>query len=195
MPVQRVGGRVEVEDDLLRRAEVRVEEQVDEQRLDVGRLGRELGVAGGLGLLNSSRFRVDLPASGAQSARRAASLSASVASRVVAELVVVVGVLVAERDADHALQHEGFDVVFDQRRVARRRSRPPGAGSGRCCAASPSNRSDRTPYSDRRSVSTVARSLPFSSRNSTTISISISGSRGNPATSDAMREEYPTATA
>ncbi len=45
------------------------------------------------------------------------------------------------------------------------------------CPGSLSNRSDRAPYSVRRSVSSMARSLPFSLRSSSTISIRMSGSR------------------
>jgi hypothetical protein len=63
------------------------------------------------------------------------------------------------------------------------------------CPGAASNRSERAPYSVRRSVSSMARSLPFSSRSSSTISIRVSGSRGKGATSDAMGEEYRTAQA
>jgi hypothetical protein len=79
--VQRVVRGVEVEDDLFGRRPVRLEEQVDAQPFDRRRIMPDLVVAvvGRSGAC-SSRFKVLLPASGAQSLRRASSLPASVAS-------------------------------------------------------------------------------------------------------------------
>jgi len=65
MAVQRVISGIEIEDDLRRRLAVRFEEEIDKEAFD-----RCPG---------SSRLSVDLPASGAQSERRAASLPASAA--------------------------------------------------------------------------------------------------------------------
>ena len=79
MAVQRVVGGVEVENDLLGRPGVRLEEEIDEQRLDRRRVVADLLVAGRRRRDSSSRFSVDLPATGAQSSRRASSLPASTA--------------------------------------------------------------------------------------------------------------------
>ncbi len=74
----------------------------------------------GCGRLSSSRFSVHLPANGAQSDRRAASLPAQHRHhRVMAQFIVVAEVLVAQRDADHALHHQRVDVVFDKVWIAR----------------------------------------------------------------------------
>ena len=79
--VQRIVGGIEVEDDLLRCLLVGVEEEIDEQAFDRRRVVADLVVAGRrFGRLSSSRFRVALPASGAQSDRCASSLPASTAS-------------------------------------------------------------------------------------------------------------------
>ena len=59
---------------------VRLEEQIDEQRLDRRRIVADLVIARRRRLArSSSRFSVDLPATGAQSSRRASSLPASTA--------------------------------------------------------------------------------------------------------------------
>ena len=71
LAVQRVVGGVEVEDDLLGRPRVRFQEQVDEQALDGRAVMSDLViVASAASRDSSSRFSVDLPATGAQSSRR-----------------------------------------------------------------------------------------------------------------------------
>ena len=80
LAVQRIVGGIQIEDDLLRSLPMRLQEQVDEQRLDRRRVVAHLVIPRRLGRLSSSRFSVDLPASGAQSERRASSLPASTAS-------------------------------------------------------------------------------------------------------------------
>ena len=78
--VQRVVRGVEVEDDLLGRPVVRLEQQVDEQGLDRRGLMCDLVILRGrLRRDSSSQFSVDLPATGAQSSRLASSLPASTA--------------------------------------------------------------------------------------------------------------------
>ena len=80
VPVQRIIGGIEIERDLRRGLGVRIEEQIDEQRLDRAGIGADPGIAAGFGRGScSSRFKVLLPASGAQSLRRASSLPASTA--------------------------------------------------------------------------------------------------------------------
>jgi hypothetical protein len=54
-----------------------------------------------------------LPASGAQSVRRAVSLPASHQHRIVPQLVVVDEILIAERDAKHPLRHHRLDAVLN----------------------------------------------------------------------------------
>ncbi len=78
--VQRVIGGIEIKDDLLWRLVVRIQEQIDKQPLDRRGIGADPGIARGFRLAQLSRFSVDLPASGAQSGRRASSLPASTTS-------------------------------------------------------------------------------------------------------------------
>ena len=80
VPVQRIIRGIEVEDDLLGRRLVRLEEEVDEQALDRRPVMADLVVAARPEGACSSRFNVLLPASGAQFLRRASSLPARVAS-------------------------------------------------------------------------------------------------------------------
>ena len=120
MAVQRIVGGVEVEHDLLGRLRVRLEEEVDEQRLDRRRVVADLLVAGG-----------DLARQFEPVQRRLAGDRRAVLApgrelagqnrhhRVVAKLVVIVQVLVAERDAEHALADERGDRVLDEPRVPR----------------------------------------------------------------------------
>src|ERR1700733_10633650 len=55
---------------------------------------------------SSSRFSVDLPAAGAQSLRQAEACPPDRHQRVVTKPIVIVQVLVAERDAEHMLADE-----------------------------------------------------------------------------------------
>lgn len=93
MPVQRDVGGVEVEDDLPRRRAVRVEEQIDEQRLDRRGIMADAVIAARLARrgvfqpvqrdgtpTRNARWDPTLPASGAQPGRRASSLPARTAS-------------------------------------------------------------------------------------------------------------------
>ena len=79
MSVQRVVGGVEIEGDLQRRRQMGVDKQVDKQALDRRPIMADLVIAVVSARLNSSRLSVDLPASGAQSERFAASLPPSTA--------------------------------------------------------------------------------------------------------------------
>ena len=105
VPVQRDVGGVEVEDDLPRGRAVRVEEEVHEQRLDRGGIVADPVVAAGL-----ARRRVLQPVQRALAGQRRAvrtprrQLAGEHGQhRIVAQLVVVEQVLVAERDAEDAL--------------------------------------------------------------------------------------------
>ena len=100
-------------------------------------------------LLSSSRLSVDLPATGAQSSRTRLKLARQHRHhRIVAQLVVVVEILVAERDPEHPLADQRRDLVLDQlRRVARRESTP---------------QTDRSVRSHDRSLPTATRRRPTS---------------------------------
>ena len=70
-------------------------------------------------MLSSSRFSVDLPASGAQSRRFACNLPASTAITGSWRSVSCVDqILVAQRNAEHPLAHQGAQLMFDQRPIA-----------------------------------------------------------------------------
>jgi hypothetical protein len=78
--VQRIIRGVEVEDDLLGRRRVRLEEKVDEQPFDRRAVMADLVLARRPGGCVLEPVHVLLPASGAQFLRRAVSLPAKVAS-------------------------------------------------------------------------------------------------------------------
>ena len=114
--VQRIIRGVEVENDLLGRRLVRLEEQVDEQPFDRRAVMADLVVARRLGR------RVLEPVQSALAGERRAILTpgGELAGkgrehRVVAELIMIDHVLVAERDAEHPLRHHGLDGVLDLR--------------------------------------------------------------------------------
>ncbi len=119
MAVQRVVGRVEVEDDLSGRPIVRLEEQVDEQGLDRRRVVADLLVAGG------DLARQFQPVQRRLAGHRRAILAPGLKlarqhrhQRIVAKLVMVVQVLIAERDAVHALPDERGDGMLNEPRVS-----------------------------------------------------------------------------
>ena len=108
--VQRVVRGVEVEDDLLGRPVVRLEQQVDEQGLDRRRLMCDLAV------LRRRLARQFEPVQRRFARHRRAILAPGLElarqhrhQRVVTKLVVIVQILVAERDAEHALPDERGD--------------------------------------------------------------------------------------
>jgi hypothetical protein len=113
--VQRHVGGVQVEDDLPRGRAVRVEEQVHEQRLDRRAVVADPVIAAGL-----ARRRVLQPVQRALAGQRRTTRSTRLQlsrqdrqHRVVAELVVVDQVLVAEGDAEHPLADQGGHLVLD----------------------------------------------------------------------------------
>ena len=117
--VQRVVGGVEIEDDLARRCLVRGEEEIDEQALDGGAVMADLMVARG------SDRRMLEPVERALAGERGAVLASGLELAgegrehwVVAQLIVVDEILVAERDAEHPLRDHGLDGVLDLRRGA-----------------------------------------------------------------------------
>jgi hypothetical protein len=116
MAMQRVVSRIQIKDDLARRRPVRLEEEVDEEALDGGTVVADPVVARG------SDRRMLEPVQRALAGQRRAVLAPGDElagkgrqHRVMAQLIVVDQVLVAERNAEHALRHHGLDTVLDQR--------------------------------------------------------------------------------
>jgi hypothetical protein len=119
MPVQRVVGGIEIEDDLFGRRRVSLHEQRDEQLLDRRAVVANLMVAA------RRQRRVLEPVERALSGERRAVLAPrlELASerrqyRIVAQLVMVDEILVPERDPADALHEHGPDGVLDQIRRA-----------------------------------------------------------------------------
>jgi hypothetical protein len=114
--VHRIVGRIEIEDDLLRRALMRVQEQLDQQPLDGNRIVTDLVVARRL-----------QPAQFQPVQRRLAGNRRTVLAprcqlarqhrhhRVMAQLVVVIEVLIAKRDPKYPLRQQGDHLMLDQR--------------------------------------------------------------------------------
>ena len=119
MAVQRIVGGVEVERDLFGRPDVRLEEEVDEQRFDRRRIMADLLVA------RRRRPRQLQPVQRRFARDRRAILAPGFElprqnrhHRIVAEIFVIVQVLIAERDAEHPLPHERGDRMLDEPRVS-----------------------------------------------------------------------------
>ena len=115
MAVQRIVGGVEIEDDLPRRLKVRIEKEIDQKLLDGRGLMADLVVARGL------RPAQLQPVERALARHRRAVLAPrrELAGqhrhhRVVAQLVMIIEVLVAQRDPEHPLAHQGRHLVLDQ---------------------------------------------------------------------------------
>jgi len=114
--VQGIVGRIEIEDDLLRRCLVGLEEQSDQQALDRRRVVANLVVARGPGrrVLES----VQRALAGERGASRTLRLELAGKGRqhrIVPQLVVVDEILVAERNAEHPLRHHPPDAVLNLR--------------------------------------------------------------------------------
>jgi hypothetical protein len=130
LSVQRIVGGIEIERDLAGRLGVGIQEQVHEQRLDRAGIDADPGIAAWLG----TPVLQPVQRAFARQRRAIAAPGFKLAGqhrqhRVVAEFIVVNEVLVAERDADHALHQQGLKAVFDKGRVAmvlKARSQPPG---------------------------------------------------------------------
>ncbi len=115
LAVHRIVGRIEVEDDLVRRLIVRLQEQLHEQLLDRDRIVADLVIARRL-----------QPAQLEPVQRRFAGNRRTVFAprlelacqhghhRIVAQLVVVVDILIAECDAEHPLADQRRHLMLDQ---------------------------------------------------------------------------------
>ncbi len=120
LAVQRIVGRVEVDDDLLRRPPVRGQEQRDEPAPDRRRVVADLVIA-----RRRPRRRVLQPVqrrlAGERRAVRPPRLELAGEHRhhrIMAQLVVVDQVLVTQRQGEHTLADQRRDAVLRQRRIA-----------------------------------------------------------------------------
>jgi hypothetical protein len=114
--MQAIVGRIQIEDDLLGRGLVRLEEEADEQALDRRRIMPDLVITA------RSQRRMLEPVERALAGQRGTVLAFGLElagerreHRVVPELVVVDQILVTECDAEHALRHHRRDRVLDLR--------------------------------------------------------------------------------
>ena len=114
LAVQRIIGRVKIKNDLLRRAFVRLQEQLDRKLLDGHRIVADLVIARGL------QFAQLQPVQRRLAGNRRAILAPRLElarqhrhHRIMAQFVVVIEILVAERDPEHPLPDQGRDLVLD----------------------------------------------------------------------------------
>ena len=115
MPVQRIVGGVEVEGDLRWRRRVGVEKQINKQPLDRRRVIADLVVAG---RFRPAQFQsIEGRFAGQWRAIRAPGFKLAAQhrqDRVVAQLVVVDQVLIAQRNPEHPLTHQAWHLVYHQ---------------------------------------------------------------------------------
>ena len=115
LPVQRIVGGVEIEGDLRRRCGMGIEKQLDKQPLDRRRVIADLVIAG---RLLAAQFQpVERRFAGQGRTIRAARFELAAEhrhDRVVAQLVVVDQVLVAQRNPEHPLTHQARHLVDHQ---------------------------------------------------------------------------------
>jgi hypothetical protein len=114
--VQRIVGRIEIEDDLARGGGVAVEEEIDEQALDRRRIVTDLVITAG------SRRRVLEPVQRAFTGEWGTVLAPGDElagqrrqHRIVAQLIMVDQILVAQRDPEHPLRYHRRNAVLDLR--------------------------------------------------------------------------------
>jgi len=128
--VQRIVGGIEIENDLRRRTPMRLHEEIDEQHLDRRRIVAYLVIASRFG---PAQFdAVQCRFAGQRCTVRA--LRRKLAGdnrqhRIVPQFIVIVEVFIAQRDADHPLQHHRADLMLHQfrhPRVDEARSEPLG---------------------------------------------------------------------
>ena len=120
MPVQRIIRRIEIENDLLGRRPVRLEDELDEQTFDRRAVVADLVVARRLAR------RVLEPIQGALAGERCAVRALRLEltgerrqHRVKAQLIMVDQILLSERDAEHPLRYHGLDGVLEPGRRSR----------------------------------------------------------------------------
>jgi len=116
MAVDRIVGRVKIEDDLLRGRRVCLQEDIDEQALDGGALVPNLVITGGRPFRRvfQSVQRALTRDRGTVFAPRLQLPRQNRHHRVMAQLVMVEQILVAKGNAEHPLTHQGPDFMFNQ---------------------------------------------------------------------------------
>ena len=119
LAVDRIVGGVEVEHDLLGRPRMRIEEDVHEQRFQARRIAIDLVI-----LLGVALRRVLQPVERALAGHRrtARALGLELAGqnrehRIVTQFVMIVEVVIAQSQAEHALADQGLDRVLEQPRI------------------------------------------------------------------------------
>jgi hypothetical protein len=134
LPVERILGRIQIQNDRLRRPSMRLQKDIDQKILDGHRIVTDLVIARRLQPAQFqpvqrrlTRNRRAIPAARLELARQHRH------HRIVAQFVVVIEILIAKRDAEYPLAHQGPDRVLN-------RSRTPRVVKGRC---KPPDQSDR----------------------------------------------------
>jgi hypothetical protein len=115
LAMHRIIGRIEVENDLFGGALMRLQEQVDQEIFDRDWIVADLVIArrSKLAELQSVQRRLAGNWRAILAARRKLARQHR-HHRIVTQLVVVVEVLVAERNPEHPLADQGCDLVLDQ---------------------------------------------------------------------------------
>ena len=120
MAVQRNVGGVEIEHDLAGRLFVCFQKHIHQQRIDLAPITVDLVILRAVPL-GRVLEPVERALAGHRLAVRAHRLQfarQNCEQRILAQLVVVVQVLVAQRQPEHPLRHQRFDPVLDKQRVA-----------------------------------------------------------------------------
>ena len=115
LPVHRIVGRIEIEDDLARRAVVRLQENIDHEPLDGDRIVTDFVIARRLQPAQLQPVERRLP--GHRRTLLAPRLELArqhCHHRIVAQLVVVIEILITERDPKHPLPQQGRNLMLDQ---------------------------------------------------------------------------------
>jgi hypothetical protein len=129
MPEERDVGGVEIEHDLAGRARMRIQKQIDQEPLDAGLIVVDPVVLGGMPLrrvLQAVQRALPGDRRAVRTKRRQLAGERG-EGRVMTQFVVVVQILVAERQGEDALPDQRLDPMFDKARVA-----PVEEASGRC---------------------------------------------------------------
>jgi len=119
VPVHGIIGRIEIKDDLARRALVSIQELLDQKPLDGNRVVADLVIA--RRLQPAQLQPVERRLAGYRRTRAAPRRELACQhrhQRIVAQLVVVVEILVAERDPEHPLAHQRHNLMLDQVRTS-----------------------------------------------------------------------------
>jgi hypothetical protein len=119
--VQRIVGRIEVEHDLTRRLGVRVEKQFDKQPLDRRAIVADLVIA--RPLARARRMLQPVQCALARQRRRLIAIALELAqkhaqNRIATQVVVVVEVLITERQAEHPLPDQSLERMHGEERAA-----------------------------------------------------------------------------